>query len=283
MRIFKKIADMQAWSEEHRRKGERIGLVPTMGFLHEGHLSLMDQGKKKVDHLVVSIFVNPTQFGANEDLNVYPKNIERDLDLIKKRGAAAVFLPDQKEIYPQGYETHVALNHLPSHLCGLSRPVHFGGVATVVTKLFNIVLPHVAVFGAKDFQQLQVIRRMTEDLNFNIEIVGAPIVRETDGLAMSSRNAYLSHGERASALCLSQALNLAQELIVQGETDAHQIKKAAVALIDSFANTEIDYVVLCDPETLKDVATIRGRVLLALAVQVGKTRLIDNRVMDPSE
>lgn len=281
MKVFKTVQEMQRWSETMRQQGETLSLVPTMGYFHDGHLSLMKHGRSLCSKLVVSLFVNPTQFGANEDLDAYPSNIQRDLDLARGTGADAVFLPTRDAMYPSGFQTYVELTHLPAHLCGLSRPVHFKGVATVVTKLFNIVLPHAAIFGSKDFQQLQVIRRMTADLNMNIRIVGCPIVREADGLAMSSRNTYLNPEERRSALCLSQSLKKAADLIAGGTTDSGAILGELAGFIQSFPFTRIDYITLCDPETLETVDRISGPILLAMAVKVGKTRLIDNSLITP--
>lgn len=281
MDIVKTVKDMQERSERIRLSGKKIAFVPTMGFLHEGHVSLLKEGRKRGDDLVLSIFVNPTQFGAGEDLDNYPKNIERDLALAEKEGVDAVFLPDATQMYPDGYQTYVSLETLPHFLCGLSRPVHFRGVATVVTKLFNIVKPHVAVFGEKDFQQLAIIRRMVLDLDMGIEIVGGPIVRETDGLAMSSRNAYLSETQRQTALCLYNALQNAVNLVKNGETDAEAIFLSSRTIIESQAETSIDYVTLCDPDTLEIVHTIDKPVLFALAVNVGATRLIDNMILEP--
>jgi pantoate--beta-alanine ligase len=282
-RIIRTTVEMQQWSEQLHKKGKTICLVPTMGYFHQGHLSLMDAGKSEADHLVVSLFVNPAQFGANEDLGAYPKDLDRDFNLAESRGADIVFAPEPDEIYPPGFQTAVVLNELPRHLCGLSRPVHFQGVATVVTKLFNIVKPQAAVFGCKDFQQLQVIRQLVKDLNFNIIIIGCPIIREADGLAMSSRNVYLSADERRSALSLSRALALADRMIKQGETRCKQILSEVTALILSHRGTRIDYATLCDPDTLEAVETITTPVLLALAVKIGKTRLIDNMVIDPGQ
>ena len=282
-RIIRTTVQMQQWSEQVHKQGETICLVPTMGYFHQGHLSLMDAGKNAADHLVVSLFVNPTQFGANEDFGAYPKDFESDLKLAESRGADIVFAPEPEEIYPKGFQTSVVLSGLPRNLCGLSRPVHFQGVATVVTKLFNIVKPGVAVFGCKDYQQLQVIRQLVKDLNFNIRILGCPIVREPDGLAMSSRNVYLSADERRSALSLSSALSLADRMIKGGETRCKTIITAVTGLILGHKGTRIDYVALCDPETLEALDTITSPVLLALAVKVGTTRLIDNRIIDPEQ
>ncbi len=283
MKILKTKEDMQAWSGAKKREGKTISFVPTMGYLHAGHVSLLEQGRPLSDELVLSIFVNPTQFGPSEDLDAYPVNIEKDLKLAEQAGVTAVFLPNKEEMYGERYQTRVALDHLPHHLCGKSRPVHFGGVATVVTKLFNIVMPDVAVFGKKDYQQLRVIQQMTRDLDFNIEIFGGDIVRETDGLAMSSRNAYLTSEQRKSALCLSQAISLAKKIIKAGETSVPTILRAMEAHIQSFDHTDIDYIEFCDPTTLDAVEIIDGQVVVALAVQIGKSRLIDNALIDPPQ
>ena len=279
--IIHTIAKMQSYADQSRGKGNTIVFVPTMGYLHAGHLSLMQEGLKHGDDLVVSIFVNPTQFGPGEDLDTYPRDLERDIELVRKEGANALFTPDAKEIYGSHYQTYVALDKLPDHLCGLSRPIHFKGVATVVTKLFNIVKPHIAVFGQKDYQQLLVIGRMVEDLNFDIKIIGAPIIREPDGLAMSSRNSYLTPRRRICALSLYESLQNARRLVKSGEKDVAKIIAAASDLIKSHPETTIDYIVVCNPETLDDVKTIEGPVLMALAVKVGTTRLIDNMILKP--
>jgi pantoate--beta-alanine ligase len=272
---------MQARSDRSRRESKTIVFVPTMGYLHEGHLSLMREGLKYGDDLVVSIFVNPTQFGPEEDLDQYPRDLERDIELARQERVNAIFAPDEKKVYGPRYQTSVSLEKLPNHLCGISRPIHFKGVATIVAKLFNIVKPHVAVFGQKDFQQLIVIRQMVQDMNFDIQIVGAPIVREPDGLAMSSRNTYLTPEQRISALSLSQSLQNARRLVESGEKDAANIMEAASEFINSHPETAIDYIAVCDPETLDDVKTIEQPVLMALAVKVGTTRLIDNMILKP--
>lgn len=252
-----------------------------MGYLHKGHVSLIERCRGLCDDLVVSIFVNPSQFGPNEDLSSYPRDFERDLGLCEQAGADVVFAPNANSLYPEGYETYVALKNLPNHLCGISRPVHFRGVATVVTKLFNIVKPHVAVFGEKDYQQLLLIRRMARDLNFDVRIVGGPIVREPDGLAMSSRNSYLATGQRKSALSLCKALEKAKELVKDGVVDAETIRNEASGLILSHEGTAIDYVALVDPDTLENVVSLNKPTLMALAVKIGKTRLIDNMILEP--
>ncbi len=279
MDVIQKPADVQKRSDAMRRSGKSIAFVPTMGFLHEGHLSLMREGRKRCDDLVVSIFVNPTQFGPGEDLETYPRSLEKDLDLCEKTGVDAVFTPDTTTLYGEHYQTYVTLKALPHHLCGLSRPVHFRGVATIVTKLFNIVKPHTAIFGQKDFQQLAVIRQMAKDLNFDIDIVGGPTVREADGLAKSSRNTFLTPEQRSSARCLFQSLQMAQDMLRQGETKARNIIEAARTFIDAHRDTQIDYISICDPETLEDVLDISQPVMMALAVKIGQPRLIDNMVL----
>lgn len=281
MDIIRTVKDMQKRQEAIRLSGKRIAFVPTMGFLHKGHESLLVEGRKRGDDLVLSIFVNPTQFGPSEDLSTYPRNIEGDLAIAEKNGVDAVFLPDSADIYLPGYQTSVNLDLLPGFLCGLSRPGHFKGVATVVSKLFNIVKPHVAIFGEKDFQQLAVIRRMTMDLNFDIEILGAPTVREADGLAMSSRNAYLSTEQRRTALCLIESLKNARDLVRNGLTNPEEIIRRSSDIIASYPETSVDYLAICDPLTLEPVTVITGQVLFALAVKVGNTRLIDNMILEP--
>jgi len=277
--IINTIKEMQRYSDLARQERKTVAFVPTMGFLHEGHLSLMKKGRELADILVVSIFVNPAQFGPKEDLATYPRNIERDLELLIKENVDIAFIPDGKEIYPDGYQTYVELNNLPNHLCGLSRPVFFRGVATVVSKLFNIVKPHFAVFGQKDFQQLLIIKQMVKDLNLDIEIIGAPIVREKDGLAMSSRNSYLNPEQRIHALLLYKALKKAGEILKNGVRDSSKIIEEAISLIRSCPDASIDYIKICDPETLEDIKMIEKPALMALAVKVGTTRLIDNMIL----
>ena len=277
------IDEMRNASDRLRRESRRIAFVPTMGFLHEGHLSLMRVGRKSADVLIASIFVNPAQFAPNEDFDTYPRDLQRDLDLCSKENVDLVFMPTSDELYPNGYETYVKLDHLPNHLCGLSRPVFFTGVATVVMKLFNIVKPHFAVFGEKDFQQLQIIKRMVSDLDVDIEIISAPIVRESDGLAMSSRNAYLTPSQRPAALTLYASLKLAKEMVEKGIRESTRIIEKARNLIEGQPETEIDYLTICDPKTLSDVDCIDQSALMALAVMVGKTRLIDNMILRPNE
>ena len=280
MKIIRKISEMQQYAETLRQHGKTIGFVPTMGFLHEGHLSLMRLARPRCDTLVVSIFVNPTQFGPNEDLDKYPRDFRRDEELCRQEKVDVIFYPTAEEMYPQPYRTFVNVEKLTETMCGASRPGHFRGVATVVAKLFNIVKPHLAVFGQKDYQQAQVIRQMVHDLNFDVEILTGPIVREPDGLAMSSRNKYLSAAQRKDALVLRQSLQLAQTIIRQGERNPAVLRERMEELIESVPTSRIDYIAIVDPETLEDVAAIGERTLIALAVFIGQTRLIDNMVVE---
>jgi pantoate--beta-alanine ligase len=282
--IIKIVRDMYTMQQEANRllqEGKTIAFVPTMGYFHEGHLALMREGRQHGDALIVSIFVNPTQFSPTEDFHAYPRDLSRDVRLAEGVGVDLVFAPEAEAMYDKGFQTFVDPESLPLFLCGPSRPGHFRGVATVVTKLFNIVKPHVAVFGEKDYQQLAIVRRLVKDLSFDMQIVGVPTVREAGGLAMSSRNTYLSEEERGSALSLFQALQQAQERVTVGITDAKQLIAEAWGLIHSYPYTRIDYVALCDPETLEDVRRVGGPSLMALAVWVGKTRLIDNAILTP--
>ncbi|HUU40523.1 MAG TPA: pantoate--beta-alanine ligase [Desulfatiglandales bacterium] len=281
IQVIHKAEEIQKRSEQIRCQGKSIVLVPTMGFFHEGHLSLMRKGRELCDDLVISIFVNPAQFGPQEDFESYPRDFERDIELAGKEGVDAVFTPDSLELYPEGFQTYLELEKLPNHLCGLSRPVFFKGVATVVAKLFNIVKPHVAIFGEKDYQQLTVIRRMVRDLNFDIKIVAGPTVREPNGLAMSSRNNYLTPKQRPSALTLYKSLVKAKTLLKSGVKDANEIIQAATKMITSHPETRIDYISICDLECLEDIKTIDKPALMALAVNVGRTRLIDNIILNP--
>ena len=279
MEVIETIQEMQQRSEALRSAGQTIVLVPTMGFLHEGHLELMRAGKRHSDKLIISIFVNPSQFGPGEDLDQYPRDKEGDLEKARDVGVDIVFMPPVKEMYQEGSQTKIQLKNLPQHLCGLSRPGHFDGVGTVVAKLFNITKPHMAVFGQKDYQQLSVISRMVMDLSMDIKILGVPTVREPDGLAMSSRNNHLRAEERNSALSLKKSMDLAGELFQGGEKNAKTIKDAVQALILSHPFTAVDYIAICDPVTLDNVDVLGDKNLLALAVKVGKTRLIDNYLL----
>jgi len=279
MKIIASIHDMQQTALALKKEGKRIAFVPTMGFLHEGHASLLREGRKRGDILVLSIFVNPIQFGPTEDLDRYPRNLEGDCAIARECGVDIVFTPTAPEMYPTGFQTSIRVRDLALPLCGASRPGHFDGVATVVTKLFNICQPDLALFGNKDFQQLAIIRRMTADLSQPVEIVGMPIVREADGLAMSSRNAYLSPEERRSALCLSRAITLVRGRFAAGERNAASLLAAARELIAAEPAATIDYLELRDAATLETVETVSATTLMALAVRIGKTRLIDNTVM----
>ncbi len=272
---------MKEISENWKRKGKKIAFVPTMGFLHEGHLSLVRLGKKLGDKLVVSIFVNPIQFGPAEDFREYPRDIKRDAALLEKEGVDVLFCPEAEEMYPPGFQTYVEVKELSKGLCGAYRPGHFKGVATVVLKLFNVVKPHLAIFGEKDYQQLQVIKRMVRDLNLDVEIIGHPTVREEDGLAMSSRNVYLSEKERDSALSLFKALNLAQSFVKEGEREVGVLKKKLKEFIESHPFAKVQYIEFVDPIELTPVERIEKETLCALAVFVGKARLIDNMLIKP--
>lgn len=276
MEIIHDLRRMQRLCLDLRREGRRIAFVPTMGYLHDGHLSLLAEGRQRGDILVLSIFVNPTQFGPSEDLAAYPRDFERDAALAREAGVDLLFCPAPEAIYPPGYATYVNVEGLTETLCGASRPGHFRGVTTVVAKLFNLVVPHVALFGAKDFQQLAVIRRMTLDLNLPVEIVGMPIVREADGLALSSRNVYLNPDQRRQALALSRGLARARQLAGEGERDAARILEEVRALILTQPEARIDYLQICHQATLRDQERVDADSVLLMAVFVGSTRLIDN-------
>ena len=281
--IFRTPATMRARCEDLRRDGRRIAVVPTMGALHEGHLQLVRAARAKADVVILTIFVNPTQFGPNEDLAKYPRDEAGDIAKARGAGIDLAFCPEVASMYPAGAQTFVEVRELQKPLCGASRPGHFAGVATVVTKLFHATLPHVAVFGEKDYQQLAIIRRMVRDLDFAIEIASVPIVREADGLALSSRNAYLSTEDRKAALSLSRGLAAAEAAYRAGERDAAALVKAARAPIEAESLARIDYVELRDADELSEVQRVERKVVLAMAVFVGsdakKTRLIDNRVI----
>lgn len=281
--IFRTPATMRARVEDLRRDGRRVAVVPTMGALHEGHLDLVRKARGLADVVILTIFVNPTQFGPNEDLAKYPRDEAGDIAKARAAGIDLAFCPEVGSMYPQGAQTFVEVRELQKPLCGASRPGHFAGVATVVTKLFHATLPHVAVFGEKDYQQLAIIRRMVRDLDFAIEIVGVPIVREKDGLAMSSRNAYLSADDRKAALSLSAGLAAAEAAYKAGERDAAKLVAAARAPIEAQSLARIDYVELRDADELSEIQRVERKAVLAMAVFVGtenkKTRLIDNRVI----
>ena len=283
MQTIKSIKEMQTFSNREMGEGKTIALVPTMGFFHPGHLSLMEEGRRRGNFLVVSIFVNPTQFGAGEDYENYPRDMERDQKLAEETGVDVIFAPSVAEMYPSDYQTYVNVEEVTRNLCGISRPTHFSGVTTVVCKLFSIVKPHFAIFGEKDFQQLVAIRQMVSDLNLDVKIVGMPIYREKNGLAMSSRNKYLTPDERKAALCLFRSLMKAKELLRQGERKTEEILRKVMSIIEAEQLAEIDYVKICDVKTLKDIEQINQEIVLALAVKIGKARLIDNIILNPSD
>jgi len=276
MRIIHSLTEMSSWSNDQATSGFTIGLVPTMGFFHEGHLSLMRAAADMADKVVVSLFVNPIQFGPSEDLEAYPRNFDQDCKLAEHEGVDVMFAPHANEMYPDGFQSAVSVGSITKHLCGASRPGHFDGVATVLSKLFHVTRADKAVFGEKDYQQLAVIRCMVTDLNFDVEIFGHPIVREEDGLAMSSRNSYLDKKERATALCLFESLVMARRDAASGVLDASELTLRIREHILSFSGTGIDYVSFVNKETLEPVDTVDEKTLLALAVRVNNVRLIDN-------
>jgi pantoate--beta-alanine ligase len=279
MKIIESIDEMQRLSTAARAVGTTIALVPTMGYLHEGHASLMREGRRVGRLLVTSIFVNPTQFGAGEDFTTYPRDMERDTKIAGAAGVDLIFAPAAAAIYPDGYQTFVEVEKITLPLCGANRPGHFRGVTTVVCKLLNIVQPDLALFGKKDYQQLAVIRKMVADLNIPVEIIGMPIVREADGLAMSSRNSYLSPTERSAALCLSRSIEAARALYQSGEKDPSILRERVMEEIGAETAAVLEYVEMRDGDTLEEIRKTDGRTLLALAVRIGKTRLIDNCIL----
>jgi pantoate--beta-alanine ligase len=279
MQVIRKIREMQKMSDKLRKKGKRIGFVPTMGYLHDGHISLVRKAKELSDSIVVSIFVNPTQFGPGEDFQRYPRDEEGDKAKLEKAGVELLFIPDAKEMYPAGYQTTIEVEEVSKGLCGDFRPGHFRGVATVVSKLFNIVKPHVAVFGEKDYQQLLVIKRMVEDLNFDIEIIPGTLLREEDGMAMSSRNTYLSPENRRKATVLYRSLMDAKELFDSGEKRAYNIIEVIKNAIESVEGVSIQYVEMRDAETLERIERVSRPAVIAIAAMVGPVRLIDNIVI----
>ncbi len=281
MQIIKTIKDMQALSRTFIAGGKTIGFVPTMGALHEGHLSLVKRSKRENNVTAVSIFVNPAQFGPKEDFRQYPRDIEGDLGKLSSVGADAVFIPEADEIYPDGFSTLINAGRTGEKLCGASRPGHFNGVATVVSKLFNIVMPHKAYFGQKDFQQTVVIKKLVRELNFDIDIVVCPTMREADGLAMSSRNSYLNPAERKAALVLYNALKRGKSFMDSGVKEVSFIREALTDLINSEPLATIDYIELVEPESLEKIETVELPAVLCLAVKIGATRLIDNMVFTP--
>lgn len=280
MEIIHDIADMKSRSAAIRAEGKKIGFVPTMGCLHEGHLSLVKRSLATCDFTVASIFVNPTQFGENEDFNIYPQDFEGDRKKLEDAGVNVLYLPSRKTIYPEGYKTFVEVETITDYLCGKSRPGFLRGVATIVLKLFNIVRPDKAFFGAKDWQQSVIVETMIRDLNLDVELIRVPTVREPDQLAMSSRNRYLSDGERQSALSLSRALEQARTRIDAGETSAQKIRQQIRENIEGEQGTRVDYISICDPASFVERDEISARTLIALAVHIGKARLIDNCIVE---
>jgi len=280
MKIVKTKKELRNILKSERQKGKTIGLVPTMGYLHEGHLSLMRKAREENDLVVISIFVNPTQFGEGEDYESYPRDAERDAELAESVGVDLIFAPDAHEMYGKENITFVDMTGLTDTLCGVSRPGHFRGVMTVVTKLFNIVEPDKAYFGQKDAQQVAVLKKMVEDLDFGLEIVEMPIVREEDGLAMSSRNTYLGTEERKAALLISQSLFDARERIRGGDRDVKRLQKEIIERLSSHPLIRIDYVKVVDAWSLDDIKQLKGNVLIAVAAKIGRTRLIDNIKME---
>jgi pantoate--beta-alanine ligase len=280
MIVVSSIKEVRDAVREWRKEGLTVGFVPTMGYLHEGHKSLIDKAVEENDKVVVSIFVNPIQFGPKEDLESYPRDLERDSKMCSDSGASIVFTPQKGEMYPDGFYTSVNMTGLTENLCGKSRPVHFSGVCTVVNKLFNIVTPDKAYFGQKDAQQLAIIKRMVNDLNMNVEVVGCPIIREEDGLAKSSRNTYLSKEERETAVILNKSLKIGLEAINSGERNSRSVIDLIKRNIESEKLAKIDYVQVVDLLSMKDVETIEKSVLVAMAVYIGKTRLIDNFIFE---
>jgi len=276
MKVFRDTKKQHQWSLKEHSKGLKLGLVPTMGFLHKGHLRLIQNAKEYSDRVIVSIFVNPTQFSVGEDYNKYPRDEERDLELLEEEGVDAVFIPEPLEMYPEGYETYVVIEELSKKYCGRSRPTHFRGVTTVVLKLFNIIQPDVAIFGEKDYQQLIIIKRMTKDLNLPITIIFSPIVREEDGVAMSSRNKYLNPEERKEATVLYESMKEAQQLVDNGITDVDALKKEMIKIIEGRNHPRVEYIEFVEPETLKRVKKVGASNRILMAVHIGRTRLIDN-------
>lgn len=276
IKVVSTVDETRAQVKEWKKQGLTVGLVPTMGYLHEGHQSLIKKAVEENDRVVVSVFVNPIQFAPNEDLETYPRDLEADKKLCESTGANLIFHPTPDEMYQNGFSTHIEMDNLTKELCGKTRPTHFGGVCTVVGKLFNIVQPNKAYFGQKDAQQLAIIKRMVRDLNFDLEIVGCPIIREPDGLAKSSRNTYLNAEERKAALILSKSVELGKQLVENGERNAKTVIKAMTDKINTEPLARIDYVNVVDALSIEPIDTIKGETLVAIAVYIGKTRLIDN-------
>ena len=280
MKIIETVTEMREFVQQTRKQGQSIALVPTMGSLHEGHLTLMRRAKQCCDIVVVSIFVNPTQFGPNEDFAKYPRDLAGDSEAAASAGVEVIFHPQAKDMYPEGYSSFVDIEGITEKLCGLSRPGHFRGVATVVNKLFNIVQPNKAFFGQKDAQQVLVLARMVADFNMSVELEIVPIIREKDGLAMSSRNAFLSAEQRQAGLVLSRSLKLAEQLVAQGEIHVGKIRTQVINEIKTEKLAECEYVEIYNYPTLQDITALQHKALLALAVRIGNTRLIDNTILE---
>ncbi len=283
MKVVHTIKEVREIVKGWRKEGLSVGLVPTMGYLHEGHKSLITKSVSMNDKTVVSVFVNPIQFGKNEDLDKYPRDLERDTKLVSDAGADLIFNPEPKEMYPEHFTTSVNTTEVTEYLCGAKRPVHFGGVCTVLTKLFNIVSPDRAYFGQKDAQQLAVVKRFVRDLNFDIEIIGCPIVREDDGLAKSSRNTYLSPEERKAAVILSKSLKVGKDLILNGERDSAKVIDAITKVLYTEPLARVDYVSIVDNTNIQPISKIKGEVLVAIAVYIGTTREIDNFIIEVND
>ena len=283
MEILRTNTEMARWRDQCYRKGQTVGFVPTMGYLHQGHLALVKEALHRADQVVVSIFVNPSQFSPGEDLAQYPRDFKRDVDFCRELGAHAIFAPDVEEMYPVGFQTRVLVDRLTQNLCGRYRPDFFPGVTLIVTKLFCAIRPHLAVMGEKDFQQLVVVKRLSKDLNLGVEIIPHPTVRESDGLAMSSRNTYLSKEERQSALSLYRSLLAARELVKGGERRVGVLIDKTEAIIEAEPPCTIQYVQVVDEDTMTDIAEVTPKAVMAMAVFVGKARLIDNMRLWPRE
>ncbi len=279
MEIVKSIYEVKEYVKELRRKGKSIGLVPTMGYLHAGHLSLVKESIRRCDCTVVSIFVNPAQFAPNEDYNKYPRNIQRDIEVLEKEGVDLIFIPRDEEMYPEGYKTYVVVKNLQDRLCGISRPDFFKGVCTIVLKLFNIVTPDISFFGQKDAQQAVILKKMACDLNLDVKVEALPIIREKSGLALSSRNEYLDKKQKKTALCLSRSLARARKVVESGENNAARVLKRIKAEIESEPLTRIDYVEIVDSENLQSLKQIKDKTLIAVAVFINNVRLIDNIIV----
>ena len=279
MEIVKSIYEVKEYVKELRRKGKSIGLVPTMGYLHAGHLSLVKESIRRCDCTVVSIFVNPAQFAPNEDYNKYPRNIQRDIEVLEKEGVDLIFIPRDEEMYPEGYKTYVVVKNLQDRLCGISRPDFFKGVCTIVLKLFNIVTPDISFFGQKDAQQAVILKKMACDLNLDVKVEALPIIREKSGLALSSRNEYLDKKQKKTALCLSRSLARARKVVESGENNAARVLKRIKAEIESEPLTRIDYVEIVDSENLQSLKQIKDKTLIAVAVFINNVRLTDNIIV----